>query len=133
MQFLPIAMKFGVLGLLSTAWLALHRQVNVLATDKAYHLAAYQRDQRKARFYFRSVWVGLIAAFLCFGCLEALAGVAFESPQMRESTFALVRGLGLWGLLIAGAVWARVGQRASMPNSDGMSLTQLPDEKYPRS
>lgn len=132
MQFLPIAMKFGVLGLLSAGWLALHRYVNVLAHDKAYHLAAYQRDQRKARFYFRSVWVGLIAAFLCFGCLEALGSVVFESPQVREATMATVRGLGLWGLLIAGAVWARVGQRASMPNSDGMSLTPLPDEKYPR-
>ena len=132
MQFLPIAVKFGVLGLLSAGWLALHRHINVLAQDKAYHLAAYQRDQRKARFYFRSVWIGLIAAFLCFGSLETLTGVSFESPQMRDFALGLVRGLGLWGLLIAGAVWARVGQRASLPNSDGMSLIPAPDEKYPR-
>jgi hypothetical protein len=132
MQFLPIAVKFGVLGLLSAGWLTLHRHINVLAQDKAYHLAAYQRDQRKARFYFRSVWIGLIAAFLCFGCLETLSGVTFESPQMREFALGLVRGLGLWGLLITGAVWARVGQRASLPNSDGTALIPVPDEKYPR-
>lgn len=132
MQFLPIAVKFGVLGLLSMGWLVLHRHVNILAQNKAYHLAASQRDQRKARFYFHSVWIGLIAAFLCFGSMEAFAGVSFESPQMRDWTLGLVRGLGLWGLLIVGAVWARVGQRASLPNSDGMSLTPLPDEKYPR-
>ena len=132
MLFLPIAVKFGALGLLSAGWLAMHRQANVLAQNKAYHLAAYQRDQRKARFYFRSVWIGLIAAFLCFGSLEALTGVSFDSPQAREFAFGLVRGLGLWGLLIVGAVWARVGQRASLPNSDGMALTPVPDEKYPR-
>jgi len=132
MLFLPIAVKFGVLGLLSAGWLALHRHVNVLAQNKAYHLAAHQRDQRKARFYFRSVWIGLIAAFLCFGSLETLTGASFESPQMRDFALGLVRGLGLWGLLIAGAVWARVGQRASLPNSDGMSLIPSPDEKYPR-
>ncbi len=132
MLFLPIAVKFGVLGLLSAGWLTLHRHVNILAQDQAYHLAAARRDQRKARFYFHSVWIGLIAAFLCFGCMEALTGVSFESPQMRDGLLGLVRGLGLWGLLITGAVWARVGQRASMPNSDGMALTPLPDEKYPR-
>jgi hypothetical protein len=132
MQFLPIVVKFGSLALLSAGWLTLHRQVNVLAQDKAYPLASYQRDQRKARFYFRSVWIGLIAAFLCFGSLETLTGVSFESPQVRDFALGLVRGLGLWGLLIAGAVWSRVGQRASLPNSDGMALTPLPDEKYPR-
>ena len=132
MLFLPIAVKFGALGLLSVGWLTLHRQVNILAQDKAYHVAAYQRDRRKARFYFRSVWIGLIAAFLCFGSLEALAGVSFDSPQMREFALGVVRGLGLWGLLVAGAVWARVGQRVSLPNSDGMALIPLPDEKYPR-
>ena len=132
MLFLPIAVKFGALGLLSAGWLALHRHVNVLAQDKAFHVAASQRDQRKARFYFHSVWIGLIAAFLCFGSMEAIASVSFDSPQMRDWALGLVRGLGLWGLLIVGAVWARVGQRVSLPNSDGMALTPLPDEKYPR-
>ncbi len=132
MLFLPIAVKFGVLGLLSAGWLALHRHVNELSQNQPYHLAAHRRDQRKARFYFLSVWIGLIASFLCFGSLEALSSVSFDSPQGRDWAIGIVRGLGLWGLLVSGVVWARVGQRAGLPNADGMALTPLPEEKYPR-
>ncbi len=131
MLFLPLAVKFGVMAILSTGWLAMHRHMNDLPQNQPFHLAAAKRDARKGRFYFLSVWVGLLAAFFCFGSLEALGSVSFDSTQARDWVLGLVGGLGLWGILISAAVWARVGQRASMPNADGMSLTPLPEEKYP--
>jgi hypothetical protein len=125
----PMLVKFIVLGLLSTGWLALHHQIKRLDANQAYHVAAYRRDRRKARLYFHSVWIGLIAAFLSFGCLEALSGVEFESGITRDWVLGVLRGLGLWGLLIVGAVWSQVGQRASLPNSDGKSLVSVPEER----
>lgn len=129
---MPNLIKFLVLGMFSAIWLALHQRVMQLEPGQAYHLAAYHRDQRKARFYFRSVWVGLGAAFLGMGLQEALASVNFDSPITRDWTLGIVRGLGLWGLIIVGMVWLRVGLRASQPNSDGESLTTLPEEKKKR-
>jgi hypothetical protein len=40
-----------------------------------------------------------------------------------------LRGLGLWGLLIVGMVWVRIGLRASQPNLDGDSLTPFGEEE----
>jgi hypothetical protein len=116
----------------SAVWLALHQRVMQLDPGLTYHLAAYRRDRRKARFYFLSVWVGLGAAFLGLGCQEALSGVAFDSAAARDWTLGTIRGIGIWGLIIVGMVWARVGLRASQPNSDGQSLNPLPDEKKQR-
>src|SRR5258707_530954 len=125
---MPNVVKFLVLGMFSAVWLALHQAGMPLGPGQIYHLAAYQRDRRKARFYFLSVWVGLGAAFIGLGCQEAFAGVAFDSAAARDWTLGTVRGIGLWGLLIVGMVWSRVGLRASQPNSDGQSLTPLSEE-----
>ena len=50
-----------------------------------YHLAAIHRDRRKAAFYFRSVWVGLIAIAFLFsllsGCSSAMDGVQNAARQ----------------------------------------------------
>jgi hypothetical protein len=94
-----------------------------------YHLAAYRRDRRKARFYYVSVWVGLAAAFLSLIAVETLAGVTFDTTNMRNWVLGILRGIGLWGLLIIAMVWSQVGQRVSQPNSDGTSLLPLPEEK----
>ena len=75
------------------------------------------------------VLLGLVSAFVSLGSQEALAQVTFDSNITRDWMFGVIRGLGLWGLLIVGMVWVRIGLRASLPNLDGQSLTPLPDEK----
>ena len=129
MPIFPTVVKFAALGVLSVIWLALHQRIMQLDANLVYHLAARERDRRKATFYFRSVWVGLVAAFLSLGCQEALGQVAFDSAMTRELMLGAVRGLGLWGLLIVGMVWVRIGIRASQPNLDGDSLTPFGEEK----
>lgn len=126
---LPTVVKFMTLGVLCMTWLAMHQQVIQLEPHLVYHLASMRRDRRKAQFYFRSVWVGLISAFLSLGCLEAFNQVTFDSAMVRETAFGALRGLGLWGLLIVGMVWLRIGLRASRPNLDGDSLLPAPDER----
>jgi hypothetical protein len=129
MSMLPTVVKFVTLGLLSAVWLALHQRVMQLDNRLVYHLAAHHRDRLKAQFYFRSVWVGLVAAFISLGSQEALGQVTFDSNVTRDWLYGALRGLGLWGLLIVGMVWVRIGLRASQPNLDGQSLTPLPNEK----
>jgi hypothetical protein len=129
MPVLPTVVKFATLGMLSMVWLAMHQRIMQLDARLVYHLAAMHRDRRKATFYYRSVWVGLIAAFISLGCQEALAQISFEATATRELILGAVRGLGLWGLLIVGMVWVRIGLRASQPNLDGDSLTPFGEEE----
>ena len=139
---MPTTIKFLTLGLLSVFWLAMHQQVNRIDNGEIYHLAAYHRDRRKAKFYFRSVWVGLIAAFVGFGCLEVLvssgmsplsgregASSMFDSAAIRDGAIGILRGTGLWGLLVVGMVWSRIGIRASQTNTDGDSLLPFFEKK----
>ena len=129
MPILPNVVKFTTLGILCEVWLAMHQRVVQLDARMVYHLAAVHRDRRKALFYFRSVWIGLIAAFISLGCQEALTLVAFDSTTTRDLLLGALRGLGLWGLLIVGMVWVRIGLRASQTNLDGDSLTPYEEEK----
>ncbi len=129
MAVLPTTVKFAALMLLSGLWLALHQQVCRMDQGKIYHLAAYERDKRKARFYFLSVWIGLVVAAVSLNTQEALNGVFFDSRQMGYWVMGVVRGAGLWGLFMAMLVWSIVGQRASLVNSDGLSLMPSRDEK----
>lgn len=132
MPILATIVKFGTLGVLSVLWLSLHHRVVQLDARLVYHLAALHRDRRKAMFYFRSVWVGLIAAFVSLGCVEALGNIAIEPASTRDILLGALRGLGLWGLLIVGMVWVRIGIRASQPNMDGDSLTPFGEEEENR-
>jgi len=132
MQVLPTAIKFSTLGLLSLVWLAMHQQVMQLDARLVYHIAAITRDRKKAEFYFRSVWVGLVAAFISLGGQEAIGQVTFDSVATREIMLSIMRGLGLWGLLVVAMVWVRIGLRASQPNLDGDSLTPYEEEKKRR-
>jgi len=129
MPIFPTFVKFATLGILCVVWLAMHQRIVQLDARLVYHLAAVHRDRRKAIFYFRSVWVGLIAAFVSLGCQEALTQVSFDSTMTRDWMLGALRGLGLWGLLIVGMVWVRIGQRASQSNLDGDSLTPYQEEK----
>ena len=125
---LPITGKFLILGLLGMVWVALSRYAMRVEAGEPFHLATYQRDRRKARFYYLSIWAGLTAAFVSFTCLEAVASVSFDSPAEREWVFNLLRGLGLWGLVIIAMVWSQVGQRVSHINSDGKALLPTPEK-----
>src|SRR5690349_23615638 len=129
MPLLPMIIELGVLGMLSAVWLTLHYQAKRLNAEQPYHLASYRRDRRQARFYFLSVWVGLVTAFLGYRCLEAVSGVDFETHLIHNWVVGVLRGLTMWGLLIIGAVWTQVGQRVNQPNSDGKSLLPVPEEK----
>src|SRR5947207_2197703 len=100
MPISPTTVKFLVMGFLCMGWLAFCRNVMRLDSMQPFHVAAYHRDRRKARFYFFSVWVGLGAAILSFLCLEALAGVIFDTTATRNWILGVARGVGMWGLLI---------------------------------
>lgn len=129
MAISPIIVKFLAMGLLGLIWLAVCHQAMRLDSSQPFHIAAYRRDRRKARFYFLSVWIGLGLAFVSFLCLEALASMTFETRVLRDWVLGATRGIGLFGLVIAGLVWSQVGQRVSEPNSDGQSLLPMPEEK----
>jgi hypothetical protein len=128
----PLAGKMLLLGTLCAVWLGVYRRVARLDTEQTYHLAAYERDRRKARFYYLSVWIGLAVAFLSFLSLDAMANLTFDSAVLREWTLTLTRTVGVWGLLVIGAVWMLVGQRVSQPNSDGQSLIPLRENRKNR-
>ena len=53
------AVSLIVLSLFAMVWMAIRERVTRLDARLPYHLAAYQQDRRKGRFYFRSVWTGL--------------------------------------------------------------------------
>lgn len=123
----PMAGKFLIVTLFGVVWLQQFHRANRLVGNIPYHLAAYQRDQRKARFYYQSMWLSIGATLLSFLALEALGGAIFDSSRQREWVLSVLRGLGLWGLMIIAMVWSQVGIRASQPNSDGKSL--LPQQE----
>lgn len=124
-----LMVKFVTLGILGAAWLLLSRRLLRVDATQPFHVAAYQRDRRKARFYFLSVWTGLAATFLSFIVLEALTPIHFDSLLTRDWVLNILRGVGLWGLMTIALVWTQVGQRVGMPGSDGKSLQPLPNEK----
>lgn len=124
-----LTVKFMILGLLGAAYLILSKRVMRVEPEQPFHVAVYQRDRRKARFYNRSVWLGLAVAFLSFISLEALTGMRFDSMMTRELVINALHGAGLWGLMIIALVWSQVGQRVAMPGSDGQSLQSLPEDK----
>lgn len=128
MPVLPTAVEFIALALLSAGWVILQRHFGRLDPGQVYHLAVQHRDRKRARFYFLSVWIGLIAAFLSYQCLEALANVAFDIASQRDWVLGILRGVGLWGLVIVGSVWAIVGQKISSVNLEGISLANLPKD-----
>ncbi len=125
-MLLPPTAKFLVLTFLGALWLLQFRRVSRLAGNVPYHLASYERDKRKARFYYHSMWLCIGVSALSFLALEALASVMFDTSQQREWILSVLRGLGLWGLATVAMIWSQVGIRASEPNSDGQSLLPSP-------
>lgn len=121
--------KFWILGVLSAIWLAISHIALRLDTEKSFHVAASERDKRKAKFYFFSMWTGLGAAVLSFLGQEALYRTAFDSAMTRDWVYNFLYGVGLWGLMVTGLVWSQVGQRVSASNSDGRSLTPYEEQE----
>lgn len=115
--------KFWILGVLTAIWLMLSHYSLRLNPNLSFHVAADERDKRKAKFYFLSVWAGLAAIVLSLLSQEALYRIEFDTALTRDWVFHVIRGIGWWGILIVGLVWSQVGQRVSRPNSDGKSLT----------
>src|SRR5579862_9486852 len=123
----PILIELVVLCFLGACWLAFHARVTSTLSGDVYHVAVDKRDSLRARFYYISVWVGIIAVFLSARSLEALSSATFDSTTQRSWVLGSLRGMEMWGLLVVGAVWSRVGQRVSRPNSDGTSLLPMPN------
>jgi hypothetical protein len=128
-MFSPIAGKFLAVILLAALWLQQFQRVNRLVGNLPYPVAADQRDRRKARFYYQSMWVGIGVTLLSFLALETLQGAIFDSTLQRDWILSVARGLGLWGLITIAMIWSQVGIRASQPNSDGQSLMPQPEPK----
>ncbi len=125
----PMAGKFLIVTLFGAVWLQQFYRANRLAGNVPYHVAAYQRDKRKARFYYQSMWLSIGVVLVSFLALEALGGAIFDSSRQREWVLSVLRGLGLWGLMIIAMVWSQVGIRASQPNSDGQSLLPFAENR----
>ena len=127
----PMAAKLITLGMLSTLWLGMLQSAKRLDGNQPFHVASDQRDRRKARFYYLSVWAGLAAAFLSFLCLDALASAEFDNAMQRNLILGILRSVGVFGLLVIGVVWTQIGQRASQPILDGQALTPLSQNPAP--
>lgn len=119
----PMAWSFLVLAMLAMGWLTLRERVTRPDSRLAFHVSLYQRDQRKARFHYLSVWIGLLAAFASLACLGILAQSILDPSPLRRAILGVAYGVGLWGILITALVWTQVGKRVSEANSDGQSLT----------
>lgn len=125
----PTAVTLLVLSSLAFLWLAARERVVRLDGMQPYHVGAYQRDRRKARFYFFSVWMGLLAGFIGMATLQIVANTLLATTALKNWVSGSAYGIGLWGLLIITMVWTQVGQRVSQPNSDGQSLQPLNNER----
>jgi hypothetical protein len=126
----PLTIELAFMTALAAAWLTLHGRVIKPQTGSLpYHVALEKRDTRKARFYYASVWLGLLAAFLSARTLEAMGSVTFDSTAQKSWVLGGLRGVELWGLLVVAAVWSRIGSRASQINLDGTSLLPVSQER----
>ena len=128
-MIMPATAKFMMLTLLGGFWLLAVKHVMRLDNRQPFHLAIDQRDRRKARFYFLSVWIGLVTALICFMGLEVVDGSFFSDPSQRQWVLNIMRGAGMFGLGVVALIWGQVGQRVSLSNSDGKSPVPLPEEE----
>ena len=122
------AVSLIVLSLFAMAWMAVRERVTRRDGTKPYHIGLYQQDRRKGRFYYQSVWTGLAAAFVALACLQVVANTLMAGSNTRNVILGAAYGVGLWGLMIVGLVWSQIGHRAIEFNSDGKSLTPLPQD-----
>ncbi len=118
----PMVYTIVLLSSLGMAWLVLREKVAKLDAGIAYHVAAAQRDQRKARFYGQSVWIAIAASSLGLIVTSVIATSGGKSTPTSQMCVGLAYGLGLWGLMVISSVWSQVGKRASLTNADGKSL-----------
>ena len=125
----PAAVSLFILSLFAMLWMALRERVLRLDGSLPYHVATQQQDRRKGRFYFKSVWTGLLSAFAGMACLQIMANTLFNANNARNFVNGIAYGLGLWGLLIIGMVWSQIGQRTLEPNSDRQMLTPVEEKK----
>jgi hypothetical protein len=126
----PLAVKYGIMGIVCGIWLATYKGILQWRTDQPFHVAQYQRDRRKAGFYMLSVWIGLSAALLGLIGSEAINALPVGPSAFRDMLLAVVHGVGLCGVLMAAAVWSQVGRRVLEAHSDNESI-QLAHEERP--
>jgi len=129
MVFSPIAISLTVLSLFAMTWMALREQAMRLDGNLPYHVSSYQQDRRKGRFYFFSVWFGLVVAFLSLALLTLIASTVMNVSNARNALLGIGYGAGLGAILIIAMVWGQIGHRTLEFNSDGRSLIPLPQEK----
>ena len=128
MAMTPMAITFLVLSLLAMGWLGVRERMTRLNHALPFHISLDQRDRRKSRFYMQSVWTGLAAAFLGLITLDFVGSSTVDPLALRQGILGVAYGVGLWGVLIIAMVWSQVAERVSQVNSDGQSLTPLPEE-----
>jgi hypothetical protein len=132
MQIAPTTAKLLFLGILSMVWLALLNQARQLDNGEAFYVAIDRRDKRLSRFYSRSMWTGIGAAFLSLLCLDAFETIAFDSHAQRDLITGVTRATGMWGLLIIGAVWSQLGSKVRDLKFDFRSLQPIDSNRKDR-
>jgi hypothetical protein len=125
----PLAVKYGVMGIVCGIWLATYKGMLQWRSEQMFHVAEYQRHRRKSRFYMLSVWIGLALALAGLIGAEAIPVFPIAPAALREMILAVVRGLGLCGLLIVAAVWSQVGRRVLDSDPDDQSVRPLPEDR----
>jgi hypothetical protein len=125
----PLAVKYGVMGIVCGIWLACYKGALQWNSDRPFHVAEYQRSRNKSRFYMLSVWIGLGCALAGLIGAEAIPALPIGAAPLRDLLVAVARGLGFCGLLMVAAVWSQVGRRVLEPHSDEQSIQPLREDR----
>lgn len=117
----PFACSMVVLTMLFTIWGMMREKVSRVDHALAYHVGLYQRDRRRARFYFWSVWLALLVTFASLFCISQMAELTSPQPQWQRYVLGGLYGVGLWGLSVVALIWLAIGKRASELTFDTQS------------
>ncbi len=107
----PIAFTILILFVLGIGWLTIRERVSKLDPNLMFHLGAVQRDLRRAKFYHRTIWIGLASDAVSVLVLNFIATLPSHTGQAYNIILGLSYGLGLWGVFIIGMVWMQIGKR----------------------
>ncbi|CCW34422.1 hypothetical protein [Chthonomonas calidirosea] len=119
MHLQPFACSMTVLSVLSVLWGVVREWVCRIDYHLVYHVGVDQRNKRRARFYFWSVWVALCTTLISLACIARVVDWEIPHEPWQPYLLGILYGLGLWGLTIVALIWLSIGKRASELTLDG--------------
>lgn len=128
MTISPLLYAVLVLSLLSGAWLTLRERAIRAEPAAIYHVGLSRRSDRRAKFYIRSVWAGLICTFISLASLTQVAELPGMEASWHQVFLGVCYGAGLWGLMVIALVWAHIGKRLSDIDFDGLQASNKPKD-----